>query len=63
MVRDSRTKRTARRVEGRTHWLELEPVALVHAEAWIARTRAFWNERLDALDAMLRGDDVPPASP
>jgi len=39
-----------RRVEGRTHWLALEPRPLVEAE----RTRAFWNGRLDALEELLR---------
>ena len=44
-----------RRVEGRTHWLALEPAALADAESWIERTRSFWTERLDALDQVLRG--------
>ena len=42
-----------RRVEGRTHWLALEPGTLAEAEAWIERTRSFWSERLDALDDLL----------
>jgi DNA-binding transcriptional ArsR family regulator len=48
-----------RRVDGRTHWLALEPRPLLQAEAWIARTAAFWTGRLDALEQLL--DD--PASP
>ncbi len=51
-----------RRVDGRTHWLALEPAALAEAEAWIGRTRSFWSERLDALDALLRRDPAGPAS-
>jgi DNA-binding transcriptional ArsR family regulator len=47
-----------RRVEGRTHWLALEPQPLIEAEAWIEHTRAFWSGRLDALDEFLRGRDV-----
>lgn len=43
-----------RRVEGRTHWLSLDPRPLAEAEAWIERTRAFWDERLDALEGILR---------
>ena len=46
-----------RRIDGRTHWLALEPTALLDAEAWIERTRSFWNGRLDALDELLRTDD------
>lgn len=46
-----------RRVEGRTHWLALEPGGLTEAEAWIERTRSFWGKRLDALDGLLRGRD------
>lgn len=42
-----------RRVDGRTHWLSLEPSALVEAEAWIGRARSFWVGRLDALDELL----------
>ena len=42
-----------RRVEGRTHWLALDPGPLAGAEAWIERTREFWDGRLAALDALL----------
>jgi DNA-binding transcriptional ArsR family regulator len=45
-----------RRIEGRTHWLALEPQPLVEAEAWIEQVRSFWSGRLDALDALLRSD-------
>lgn len=47
-----------RRVEGRTHWLALEPRPLIEAEAWIERTRAFWSGRLDALEELLRTPDT-----
>jgi DNA-binding transcriptional ArsR family regulator len=43
-----------RRVHGRTHWLTADPAPLADAEAWIARSRAFWTGRLDALDDVLR---------
>jgi DNA-binding transcriptional ArsR family regulator len=46
-----------RRVEGRTHWLALEAAPLLDAEAWIERTRSFWNGRLDALEDLLRTDE------
>ena len=45
-----------RRVEGRTHWLGLEPRPLLEAEAWIERSRSFWSGRLDALESLLSGD-------
>jgi hypothetical protein len=44
-----------RRVEGRSHWLTADAAPLAEAEAWIARSRAFWEGRLDALDEVLRG--------
>jgi DNA-binding transcriptional ArsR family regulator len=48
-----------RRIDGRTHWLEIDPGPLADAEAWIERTRAFWNGRLDALETMLRAEAAP----
>jgi DNA-binding transcriptional ArsR family regulator len=46
-----------RRVEGRTHWLALNPAPLVGAEEWIERTRAFWSDRLAALGSLLEEAD------
>jgi DNA-binding transcriptional ArsR family regulator len=48
-----------RRVEGRTHWLALDPAPLDAAEAWIEQTRAFWADRLDALNELLRSRQSP----
>lgn len=50
-----------RRVRGREHLVALRPSALDDAAAWIAQAQAFWEPRLDALEAMLaqeraRGD-------
>jgi DNA-binding transcriptional ArsR family regulator len=42
-----------RRVEGRTHWLSLDPGPLEAAEGWIEVTRRFWEHRLDALEALV----------
>jgi len=39
----------ARTVEGRVHRLRLVPAALEPAQDWIARHRAFWEARFDAL--------------
>ena len=46
-----------RRREGRTHYLSFEPDSLDAAADWISETRAFWNARLDALEAALIRDD------
>lgn len=42
-----------RRVEGREHWLRLEPKPLRAAARWLDEYRIFWESRLDALEAML----------
>lgn len=52
----------SRRVDGRTHWLALEPAALVGAEAWIERTRSFWSGRFDALEELLAGESASPSA-
>jgi len=44
----------ARRREGRVHHLRLVPGGLSPAEDWIARHRAFWESRFDALEKYLR---------
>jgi DNA-binding transcriptional ArsR family regulator len=45
-----------RRVEGRTHWLSLNPTPLIAARDWIDATRSFWEGRLDALETFLAED-------
>lgn len=47
----------ARRRQGRRHLLRLEPAPLQEAEAWLARTRRFWERRLDALETLLEEED------
>jgi DNA-binding transcriptional ArsR family regulator len=44
-----------RRVDGRTHWLALETAPLRSARDWLDAAQSFWEGRLDALDALLRG--------
>ena len=39
---------------GRTRLVTLKPSPLVDASEWIDTYRAFWEERLDALEAHLR---------
>lgn len=46
-----------RTVHGRTHRCELAADRLAEAHAWIGRYRRYWNERLDTLEALLRGED------
>jgi DNA-binding transcriptional ArsR family regulator len=43
-----------RSVRGREHWLRLEPAPLREASRWLEHYRAFWNERLDVLEDLLR---------
>ena len=42
-----------RRVEGRAHWLSLDPGPLAAAGGWIEATRFFWEARIDALEALV----------
>jgi DNA-binding transcriptional ArsR family regulator len=43
-----------RTVQGRTHFCRLDPKPLGAAHDWLAFYEQFWNERLDALEALLR---------
>lgn len=43
----------ARQVRGREHWLRLKPRRLRDAARWLETYRAFWEARLDALEALL----------
>lgn len=49
-----------RRVRGREHLLRLEPQPLRDAAAWLEHYRGFWEQRLDALDALLTGGPARP---
>ena len=46
-----------RRRAGREHFLSLNPQPLDAASQWIEEQRSAWMSRLDALDALLRGED------
>jgi DNA-binding transcriptional ArsR family regulator len=46
-----------RRRQGREHILSFDAAPLHEAAEWIARQRAFWTTRLDALEAALRAED------
>lgn len=45
-----------RNVHGREHRLTLDAAPLLDATRWTLRYRSFWNDRLDALDRVLRLD-------
>ncbi len=44
----------SRFVEGRDHMLSLNPKPLAEATEWIETYRAYWESRLDALEAHFR---------
>jgi DNA-binding transcriptional ArsR family regulator len=42
-----------RAVRGRQHWLRVNPSPLRDAARWLEHYQAFWEARLDALEALL----------
>ena len=60
-----RARLVRRRRVGREHLLSYDPAPLDAAAAWLDAQRALWGARLDALDALLREEDVasPPSTP
>jgi len=52
-----------RRVAGREHYLTFDPRPLDAAADWIAAQRAFWEPRLDALEAHLLARAARPRRP
>lgn len=46
-----------RRVEGRSHICHLEAAPLAAADDWLRFYERFWNQQLDALEAVLREAD------
>ena len=47
-----------RRINGRDHFLSLDPGPLDAAAAWMQRERMAWTARLDRLEAALRAEDA-----
>lgn len=49
----------SRQIQGREHHCRLRPETLAPAHDWLSFYSGFWQERLDALDALLdeTGDD------
>src|SRR3954466_876842 len=48
----------SRRVAGRDHFLSLEREPFDELTAWMLKTRDFWNDKLDNLEAALRAEDA-----
>ena len=46
-----------RTVQGRTHVCRLDPGPLAEAHGWLRFYERFWNERLDALEALFTPPD------
>lgn len=46
-----------REVQGRRHHCRLNAAPMAEADAWLQRYRAFWNEKLDALEQVLKDGD------
>jgi len=44
----------SRRIEGRTHHIQLEAAPLKEAEDWVAEQRAFWNGTLRRLEDFMQ---------
>lgn len=50
-----------RTVVGRTHVCRLRPAPLAAADEWLRFYEHFWNQQLDALDALLKAEDAATA--
>ena len=51
-----------REVRGRMHICRLDPGPLASAHAWLSFYERFWNERLAALEKLLRDEDAARAA-
>jgi DNA-binding transcriptional ArsR family regulator len=47
-----------REIRGRSHVCRLAPESLAAAEKWLQQYARFWDERLNALEALLRAEDA-----
>lgn len=50
-------------IQGRTHVCRLDPAPLAAADEWLRFYEQFWNRQLDALDALLKAEDLAKATP
>ncbi|MFI5457493.1 MAG: ArsR/SmtB family transcription factor [Isosphaerales bacterium] len=58
-----RARLVRRRRAWREHWVSFNPAPLDEVSAWIEKRRVFWTARLDALDALLKAEDLAAAIP
>jgi DNA-binding transcriptional ArsR family regulator len=47
-----------REIRGRIHLCRLEPGPLASAHQWLSSYEAFWSDRLDVLERLLREEDA-----
>ena len=52
-----------REVSGRVHTCRLDAGPLHMGAEWLRHYERFWNQRLDALEALLATDDAAPVTP
>lgn len=52
-----------RTIHGRKHVCSLNPEPLTEGRRWLQHYEQFWNERLDALEALLKAEDDSSLSP
>lgn len=55
VLRETRLVRVRR--EAQRRWYELDPAPLAEVDAWLEPYRAFWSDRLDALERHLDGKE------
>lgn len=48
----------AREIDGRVHRCALSPEAMATAATWLEKQRAYWNNALDRLDALLERPSI-----
>jgi DNA-binding transcriptional ArsR family regulator len=53
-----RARLVRRRRVWREHFVSFDPAPLIEAAAWIDKQRAFWIERLDVLERVLKAEDA-----
>jgi len=58
-----RARLVRRRRAWREHLVSFNAAPLEELSAWIEKTRRFWSARLDALDALLKAEDVAAKQP
>jgi DNA-binding transcriptional ArsR family regulator len=57
-----RAQLVQRRRVWREHLVSFNPAPLEDVSAWIEKCRTFWNQRLDALEALLKEEDAAAAT-